>query len=59
MGDKNSNDNHLSHSDIAELNNYQERKNVHFSVESSNTKPFDISLMTGNNQSNNSKEGEK
>lgn len=54
----NNNDYYLEHTDIAELNNCQGRKNVHFSVESSNTKPFDISLMTGNNQSNKNKEGE-
>lgn len=43
-----------SWTDISELNNFPE-KNAHFSIESTNTKPYDISKMTGQpiNQGNN------
>lgn len=43
--------------DIAELNNLN-TKRAHYSVESTNTKPYDIEKMTGksSNTNNNSKE---
>lgn len=44
--------------DVAELITHQKRKLVNYSVESSNIKPYDLSLMTGNSQSN-KKEGEQ
>lgn len=42
-----------SNIDVAELNSYMESvtRNVNFSVESQNTKPYDINKMTGNNSS--------
>lgn len=44
--------------DIAELNNYS-KKNVHSSIESTNTKPYDITKMTGKpaSQDENNQEG--
>lgn len=44
--------------DISEINNYS-KKNIHSSIESNTTKPFDISKMTGKPipQSNNNQEG--
>lgn len=44
--------------DIAELNSLSERK-ARFSIQSNNTKPYDISKMTGkpSNQGNNRQEG--
>ena len=47
--------------EIAELNSYVEGRfnRVKFSVESKNTKPYDISKMTGNTtgQNNNNEQG--
>lgn len=45
--------------DIAELNSVFEVKRANFSIESSNTKPYDISLMTGNNQTDNKRGNEE
>lgn len=46
---------------IAELNNYQQRsgKRVNFSVESQNTKPYDINKMTGNTSQQSSNNNEE
>lgn len=40
--------------DITEVNSYTQvkHKHIHYSVESSNTKEYDILLMTGNSQDN-------
>lgn len=51
------NNNDSSKVKIAELNS-EEKRNVHFSLESNNTKPYDINKMTGKpaNNSNSSQE---
>lgn len=56
MADKNNKE--LKHSDIhiSELNDYNQRK-ARFTVQSNNTKPYDISKMTGNSSNTNNKEG--
>ena len=51
MSDNSNQKPYLEHNEIAEINTYTPRENVHFSLEPSNIKPFDISLMTGNNDS--------
>lgn len=60
MPDKNSsnNNNELKHSDMhnSEYSNFEKRR-ARFTVESSNTKPFDINKMTGTSSTNNNREG--
>lgn len=55
MIDKQSNEEY----EIVDLKDYGELRKVNYSVESSNTKPFDISLMTGNPQTNKKGSDEK
>lgn len=38
--------------DISELNNYLEKRSINFSLEPVNSKPIDVSLMTGQNETN-------
>lgn len=58
MYKKNKNKNQVNH-EISELNNNPKRTHINFSLEPVNSKPFDISLMTGNNQTNNKGSEEK
>lgn len=60
MSNEKKNSNELKHGeriDIAEINS--NRKRVDFTLEASNTKPFDITLMTGTNSNNNEGSEEK
>lgn len=38
--------------DISELNNYLEKRSINFSLEPVDSKPIDVSLMTGQNETN-------